>query len=167
MAYKYPFIVVDNSLNQEYSYRGYSGTCLTILQETEFLKSILKGDDKMKKLCLMCLFSAILLIAVIAQAGEWVLWEFEHKVSKDGSESKKPLPLEEFQTLKACQAASAKTAYGTYAWAKKIETVKNESVARTINPDGVIYQYITGQSVHADYRCYPFGAVPSESNNGE
>jgi hypothetical protein len=115
----------------------------------------------MKKICLTCLVFIILIASVTTHAGEWVLWELQSMTGKDVPEIKKTNPLDEFKTLKKCQKASAKIADTKYSWAKKNGTVNTETVSRTKDPDGVLYSYTTNYFVQAEYRCYPFGVVPT------
>ena len=117
----------------------------------------------MKKICLLCLVSVIFLISVTAQAGEWILWEFQSITGKDIPEIKKTKPLDELRSLKKCQKASVKIADQTHAWAKKNETIKTETVSRTKDHEGVLYSNTTNYFVQTEYRCYPFGVVPTKS----
>jgi hypothetical protein len=116
----------------------------------------------MKKISLIGIVIMIYFVSVTAQAGEWVLWELESITGKDVPEIKKTNPLDEFKTLKKCQKAAAKIADHTYSWAKKNETINTETVSRMKNPDGVLYSYTTNYFVQAEYRCYPFGVVPTK-----
>jgi hypothetical protein len=86
-------------------------------------------------------------------AGEWVLWQ---------SGPNPPSPITEHKTLKVCQVASSQGADATFAWAKNNESVKTETVQRSTNPDGTIYTYKKGLHVEAEFRCYPYGVVPTQ-----
>jgi hypothetical protein len=102
---------------------------------------------------------AFIILPHTAFAGDWVLWQCE---VISGAETNPPIPLTEHKTLKACQDASAQVADTTFAWAKKNDTVQTESVKRSMNPNDVLYTYKTGFAANAEYRCYPFGVVPTQ-----
>lgn len=113
----------------------------------------------MKKPFLLFLF--LVFISSTAQAGEWVLWRCEFF---SNANINPPIPLTEHKTLKACQNASKQEADTTFSWAKNNESVKTETVMRSLNPDGVIYTYKTGPNVTTEFRCYPYGVVPVQGN---
>jgi hypothetical protein len=105
------------------------------------------------------LFLLLILIPIKAQAGEWVLWQYE---SLSDSLVNPPIPLTEHKTLNACQNASKQVADARFSWAKNNETVKTETVMRSLSPDGAIYTYKKGPNVTAEFRCYPSGVVPTQ-----
>lgn len=106
------------------------------------------------------LFAAIVFVMLphISFAGEWVLWHCEFMSE---TQTNPPIPLTEHQTLKACQVAAVQNPDHISSWAKNSEDVETKSVLRFINPDGIFYKYKTGNTVKSEYRCYPYGVVPT------
>lgn len=112
----------------------------------------------MKKLLAVIAF---MILPHTALAGEWVLWRCEFM---SNSNVNPPIPLSEHKTLKACHAVSAQSADYIFSWAKKSDDVNTESVMRIVTPDGALYKYKNGESVRTEYRCYPYGVVPTQEN---
>jgi hypothetical protein len=112
----------------------------------------------MKQLCLVSIVFLVFSLSVTARAGEWCLWQYE--ISPH--ESKKLFLLEEFETLEKCQDGAKKTADLTFSWARHDETIKYDTVGRTVNPDGVIFIYKTGVFYRTEYWCYSSSMMPSE-----
>jgi hypothetical protein len=104
---------------------------------------------------------AFVILPYTAIAGEWVLWRCEFI---SGSNISPPIPRSEHKTLKACHDASAQNADSISSWAKKNDEINVESVMRFVTPDGALYNYKNGNSARTEFRCYPYGVVPTQND---